>query len=120
MWNKIKSLLSTEDELEHIELFQLEGLIRNQIPFLLLDLRSKTLPTASKKLEGLLINGEKTDIANAENFLIDKNIAQEHPVVLICDNGKSSKKLAKSLRKKGRVNVYVVNGGAKVLEKELV
>lgn len=119
MWNKIKSIFSSNDELEQIGLFQLEGLIRNQVPFLLLDLRKKMALPGSKKLEHLLASGQKVERTNVESFLEEKNIGSDHPVVLICDNGKGSKKLAQSLRKKGRVNIYVVEGGSRALVRDL-
>lgn len=118
MWGWLKSLFEA-GEYEHIELFQLEGLVRNQIPFLLLDLRKSSHSSVSPQIEKLLEVGQPVSSNQVEEYLKEKSFPDSHPVVLVCEKGRRSKKVALDLQKKGRVNIYFVKGGVKKMESEI-
>ncbi len=118
MLSKIKDLFRSGNDDQLLDLFQLEGLIRNQVPFLLLDLRDKQTPL-SPKAEKLFRDAQHVQPKDLENYLREKQVSEIQPIVLVCNKGKQSRRLARLLQKKSWLNVYVLAGGFAGLEKAL-
>jgi rhodanese-related sulfurtransferase len=62
---------------------------------------------AQKHLLGAA-NKKPEDVTEAE---LRKNNKKNKPVLLVCDNGNTSKKLSLKLRSKGLDNVFYIKGG---------
>ena len=120
MLSKLKDLFQPANDEQLLDFFQLEGLIRNQVPFLLLDLREKNLPVLSDKAQKLVKGSEAVGPKEVEAYLKDKQVSEIQPIVLVCAKGKSSRRLARELQKKSWLNVYALAGGFEQLEKDLL
>jgi rhodanese-related sulfurtransferase len=101
-----------------IGLFQLENLVHTRVEFKILDLRmeTKSLPPA---LEALLTRGIRLSVENVETYLREGKTPLSAPVILLCDDGKASARIAETLESQGFQNVFVVGGGVEGLLSEL-
>jgi rhodanese-related sulfurtransferase len=120
MWRtftkKLKEWFGASEEDQSLDSFQFEGLVRNQVPFLLIDLRSSAAPPPPA-VKSLIHQAVTLAPNQVEAYLAEKKIPEMHPIVLICRRGRSSKALARRLRKKSWINVYSLAGGMEQLEK---
>lgn len=104
--------------MSHIGFFQLSNLVRNKVPFALyaLDL---TLP---QKLQGPLSQMmQGVQFFASENFienLLKIDLKLNHPIVLLCQNGKLSESMAEKLSELGYINVYSIKDGWENLSKD--
>lgn len=93
-----------------IEVFQLENLIDNRIPFLFFGLFSQEMEQSLySKAKHYSHHLQIFSEAEIEKQLKTKN--KDMPVVLICEDGKRSQILAGQLQKKGFTNVFFIEGG---------
>jgi rhodanese-related sulfurtransferase len=98
--------------------FQLEGILRNAVPHLFVDLQTDG---ERQKLKGLKLWGQRSWIlGRAQPWLEDaflrhlesENIDKAYPLILLCHSGEISLRIAERLEASGYRNVYVVQGGA--------
>lgn len=96
--------------------FQFENLVRNRIPFVLLNLGAD--------LKGLFPSFLQTQMESQmtattpENALQDlsgKHPAKDTAIIVICENGERSLSLAEKLVSQGYHNVYCLGGGRRAL-----
>ena len=105
--------------LNKINFFQLDNLIRNRVPFVLLNLGPslKELYTSVYKLH-VEANEVLTDIEKVIVVLADKKAAKDAPLLLICQDGEKSAALFTDLQSQGYTNVYLIDGGYQQLMTE--
>lgn len=104
-----------------IGLFQLENLSLTPARFVFLDLRavaSAPVP-ASPHIDKLLSKATAVSSDLVEDHLRQVNPDGGTPVLLVCEDGKTSQALAERLERAGFANVYVVAGGVRGLLSEV-
>ncbi|MBX3020848.1 MAG: rhodanese-like domain-containing protein [Bdellovibrionales bacterium] len=101
-----------------IGLFQLENLSMTGARFAFFDLRVEAKPV-TPHIDRLLMKAEHVRVNEAEARLGKIVPDKSAPVVLLCENGKTSRDLAHRLESAGYANVYVVSGGVEGLLSEL-
>ncbi len=104
--------------MSQIGFFQLSNLVRNKVPFALfaLDLSE---PTYLEEPMSLLMQGAR--YFESYHFLDElkkMELKLEHPIVLLCQDGKTSEAMVEALTKLGFINVYCVKDGWKNLLKD--
>lgn len=105
---------------QEIGFFQLDNLVRNRIPFVLLSLGVDF----SRFYDEVVYQNHlfsQTISTSRENVLKDlssKNIPSESAVVLVCPKGDLSVRLKSTLEKQGYSNVYLVRNGFEGLLKD--
>lgn len=92
-----------------IELFQLENLIDNRVPFLFFALLKQKPASCPAKVDHYMQHASIVSEAEMEQQVKTKN--KDTPIVLICEDGKHSRTLAGQMQKKGFTNVFFVAGG---------
>lgn len=102
-----------------IGLFQLENLIISRMPFVLLDIRVERGGALPHEIERVVKLSQAVEAANIEKFLNDQGGAKDRPILLMCESGATSSKLAEKLESSGFTNVYIVAGGVEGLLSEL-
>jgi rhodanese-related sulfurtransferase len=102
-----------------IGLFQLENLIISRMPFTLLDIRIERGGELPHEIDRCLKVAQAVASAEVEKFLTDEGGAKDRPILLVCESGVTSSKLAEKLEATGFTNVYVVAGGVEGLLSEL-
>lgn len=110
---KTKKDESTADlTLHKIERFQFDNLIKNQIPFLLINLGVQLNKYYSahelKHIEKHTLQAEKD---NYLDYLISKQIPKDQALVVLCKDGKASANLLLEFKKLGYENSYYLNQG---------
>ena len=93
--------------------FQLSNLISQQLSFVFFDFRKKVEKVES--LQGLISRAECVSDHQVAAILESRSIDKSMPIVLLCENGRRSSKLAKQLEKQQYQNVYVIARGFKGL-----
>ena len=95
-----------------IGFYQLDNLVRNRIPFLLINL-GQDLSHWYESIfkQHLLTQQRRIDSLEIESMLMNEKIPKDFPIVLLCQNGKESYKSYDSLFRKGYTNVYLIDGG---------
>jgi len=113
--------MASEGEFLEIGLFQLENLTLNPNRFLFFDLRDENSADKSlaQEVDRLLKQAERRTADGLLNELKAKSIPFEFPIVLLCEDGRSSKAAAQKLLKLAYSQVYVVSGGVAGLLSEL-
>jgi rhodanese-related sulfurtransferase len=105
------SLDSHSSEPIAIGLYQLDNLIRNQVRFAFFDLRSDSERYPPSKYEAYFktahLVSERDLLTTVQGEVSDKNNA----VLLFCQNGTRSRKLAIELEAQGYINVFILRGG---------
>lgn len=101
-----------------IGLFQLENLITTPARFRLFDLRADK-KTIHPGVDRLLAGAVQVTSDNFLGQVRQEKLPLDFPLILICETGDHSKRLAAQLEKSGHTNVYVVEGGAEGLLSEL-
>ncbi len=94
-----------------IGLFQLENLVLTRTKFCFLDLRADLDRSVPEPLKNVLESIQPMLVNEVADRLQTLALAKEHPIVLLCTNGKTSKQVAQKLESLGYVNVYVIEGG---------
>ncbi len=102
-----------------IGLFQLENIFNARTQFTFLDLREKSSLDLGPELSKIVALATPVTSENIEGHLNRIQIAKEYPVILLCEDGRESSKVARRLEASGFVNVYVVARGLLGLESEL-
>ena len=99
----------SEDDFS-IELFQLEGLINNNISFLFFNLSSNfSIKDYGDFASSLLkLSQVGTELEIKEQL---RQTDKSKPVVLICEKGDQSRDLVLQLQKKGFINTFFIKGG---------
>lgn len=99
--------------------FQFENLVRNRIPFVLLNLGTDLGGMYPSFLQDHLNTQMLTTTPEtAAADLAKRTPAKDTAVVVICEDGARSLPLAEELVKAGYLNVYCVAGGRKSLRTE--
>ncbi|NJL23931.1 MAG: hypothetical protein HC902_01240 [Calothrix sp. SM1_5_4] len=101
-----------------IGLFQLENFFSLRAA-LLLDLRSNPGGSVHPEIDRYLASAQPVIPDEVENRLKSQGVDLEFPILLICENGESSARVARVLEAAGFNNVYVVSGGIEGLLSEL-
>ena len=99
--------------LNEITFFQFDNLIRNRIPFVILNLGVNlqsfySSPLYQGHLESISINSTK-DSALAE--LLKKNLQKHDAILILCADGNMSSQLVDSLETQGYSNVFFAKNG---------
>jgi rhodanese-related sulfurtransferase len=96
--------------------YQLGNLQRNKVTFLFLDLRSEE----KRQIEGvghwLLSDAIAVEPEAVLAAVKEKNVANSHPIVLVCETGSKSMDAAQVLDQNSYMNVFVIMGGTKDLQ----
>lgn len=101
-----------------IGLFQLENLFHNPSRFFFFDLRSERRPVA-ETVDPLLARAMPIEPADLHDHLKAQNTPLEFPILLVCEDGRTSAEKARELEAAGFGNIYVVTGGVTGLLSEL-
>jgi rhodanese-related sulfurtransferase len=103
-----------------IGLFQLENLLQTRSPCVFLDLRKdSTREPSNLQLAAILRHATPSAASAVEGLLVRLAKPKEFPILLVCEDGATSSKVAQTLESKGFVNVYPVSGGVQGLLGEL-
>jgi rhodanese-related sulfurtransferase len=82
-----------------IGFYQFDNLVRNRIPFFLINLGQDLSHWYESIFKQHLL------------VLMNEKIPKDFPIVLLCQNGKESQKTYEGLIRKGYTNVYLIDGG---------
>jgi rhodanese-related sulfurtransferase len=103
--------------------FQFDNLLRNRVPFALLksqfDLESAFGVMEKMHLRTHSMPLAQLNLESAEAALKERGTRKEDPVVIICETGEDSQRLAQALADQDYLNVYYVLGGWKGLQDEM-
>ncbi len=95
--------------------FQFDNLVRNKIPFLLLTLKIDLEPyfgvLERLHLKNYTVLLEDFSLSEVNRVLLEKQANQHQPIVIICEDGKKSLRLAQALTEQNFLNVYFFSGG---------
>ena len=100
-----------------IEIFQLENLINNNIPFLFFNLSPHFLVKDCGDFTSSVLKLSKTSTKSE----IKKHLKQtdkSKPIILICEKGNQSRALAQHLQKEGFINAFFIKDGIMSLIEE--
>lgn len=101
--------------------FQFENLIKNRIPFLLLnlgvDFTNFFQGLDQKHLESVEIQTTKDTVIED---ILKRDLNRNHAVVLVCEKGLDSGPLVAAIENLGFMNVYSICGGFKRLVEEKI
>jgi rhodanese-related sulfurtransferase len=103
-----------ESNIIKIGSYQLENLLKNQLSFVYIDLRKERTTAKERWLKGsiALDSLAPEDVAT---FLKQKTRSPDHPLVLICEDGVNSMRVAAIAESEQYVNIFVVDGGVNSL-----
>ncbi len=105
--------------LNKIHFFQIDNLIKNRVPFVLLNLGPSLISLYSSIYKNHLQSHEVlTSKERALVYLTDQKIPKDAAVLVICQNGVESLKLFNELQKNLYTNVYLIDGGYQQLMTE--
>lgn len=108
--------------INEISFYQLENLILQRVPFHFINIANEEAllscfihinPYFQKFLKDQLRT--VASLEKAQELIKENQFSIDTPLVLICENGEISKKLAEELEQKAFKNVYVIAGGLKQL-----
>ena len=91
--------------------FQLENLILNQVQFLFFDIRVEKQPISDEPLKSMLQSSVPLEATEVEAYLKEKLEDKSSPIVVMCETGEISSKLALELNSRGYINVNVIENG---------
>lgn len=98
-----------------IGFFQLDNLVKNRVPFFLLkdetDIEKFFGPMERIHLRTYSIPLQAMSLSEAEAQMKERGAQMQSPVVVFCQTGKPSQKLAEDLEKQGYMNIYYVLDG---------
>ena len=101
----------SEDSFYSLNKDQLQNLVGKNIQFRFFQLEKFSYH--NKEIAFLLKNAQAKTQKDCLSELKDQDLKQ--PLVLICQNGRASKKFAQELRDKGFINAYFIHKGLKGL-----
>lgn len=105
-----------------IGIYQIENLILQRVPFTLLDLTNEANVIAPFEhlnsyylnfFKNLILKTTAAEYKSTEKF---QSLPKDAPVVIVCDSGKDSLKIATELEAEGYINSFYVIGGAASLK----
>jgi rhodanese-related sulfurtransferase len=104
--------------LNEIGFFQFDNLIRNRIPFVILNLGVELkglykIPLYQNHMENLSISATK---ATAVAELEKKNLPKHEAVLVVCPTGVDSSQVVDDLEKAGYTNVFFIKNGFESLK----
>lgn len=102
-------------KVEYLELFQLENLILNQTQFHFFFLRNSD----SRELPKILLSASTTSAEDLKAKALAQNFSKQEPIVLVCEDGIESTRVAKWLMSRDFINVYVLENGVQSLSQKL-
>lgn len=109
-------------QLNEISFYQLENLIMQRVPFKFLNFSDEQkLLSAFAHLNPYYMRFLKDQLYSvtteekALEFISSQSFPLDMPMVLLCEDGESSKSLAQKLEQTGFKNVYVIAAGLKQL-----
>ncbi len=97
--------------------FQFENLIKNRIPFVLINL-TPSLPVLfaqsfyQKHVESIEIRTQESEVLEK---LKEKNHPSHEAILIICENGERSQSQVTQLESNGYLNVFFIAGGMNTL-----
>lgn len=94
-----------------IGFFQLENLVLNQVQFFLFDVRVEKSPICDEPLKSMLQKAVPLDANEVEGYLKEKSEDKSVPIVVMCETGEVSMRLAEELGSKGYININVIEQG---------
>jgi rhodanese-related sulfurtransferase len=98
--------------LNKIGFFQLENLIHNRVPFILLNLGPSLVPLYTSIYKMHVENHEiLTDENQALKVLEEMKVPLDAALVVICEDGEKSSRVLAQLEKKAYSNVFLMDGG---------
>jgi len=95
-----------DDEEVLIDVFQLQSLMQNGVPFLFVSLVKKQ--PEDPRVQYVLSQAKEWDEKKPDDLMT--------PILIICDNGRESLRLAKQFASEGYKNAYAVRGGVPSLK----
>lgn len=102
-----------------IGFFQLDNLIQNRVPFVLLNLGSSLTPLYTSIYKMHIENHEiLTDEMQVFQVLEEMKVPLDAALVLICEDGTKSSRLLEKLQTKGYSNAFLMDGGYQQLMTE--
>lgn len=93
-----------------IGLFQLENLFLNPNMFVFMDLRQNP-STVHPSIDRLMKNATAVSTEKVSEFLAERKVPHERPIVLACADGAESRRIARDLETAGFEQIYIVAGG---------
>lgn len=95
-----------------IGFYQFDNLIRNRIPFLLINL-GQDISSWYESIfkQHLETQQRRIDALEVDTLVKTEKIPKEFPILLLCQNGRASIKSYEALQKAGFSNVYLIDGG---------
>ncbi len=92
--------------------YQLNNLIENRVPFIFFNYGTDLAPwyTSIQKLHVEAWQVMLTE-SQTQSELDSRKIPKDFAILLLCQDGKQSERIAKDLEKKGYTNVYLIDGG---------
>lgn len=98
--------------LNKIGFFQLDNLVKNRIPFHLLNMAADLSSWYISVYKDHLVKNQMLVPPNELLQLVAvKELAFDAAIILLCNDGAASLEVYQELEKKGYTNVYVVDGG---------
>lgn len=118
----------SEIHLSYVGYFQFENLVKNRVPFALLNLGSDIESCVGKRPEDKQdldflsrheIKISAGDILTSpKNFVSNHRLDKNQPIVFVCNDGHDSEKAAQEIEKLGFINVFVLRNGVTGFLKE--
>ena len=103
--------------------FQFDNLIKNRIPFFLVrtDISIDAAYGVMEKmhLRNFSLVLQALNFENAKAALAERQARKEDPIVVLCEDGNASQKVAQALAADGHLNIYYVLGGWQMLQAEM-
>lgn len=105
------------EAINQIGIYQIENLVLQRVPFTLFDLTSDSkLIAPFEHLNPYYLNFLKAQIVKTtpgefktnEKFM---TLSKDAPIVVVCESGVESLKIAQALEAEGYINVFYVTGG---------
>lgn len=95
-----------------IGFYQFDNLVQGRIPFMFLNL-SKDVSSWYNSIQKIHVETYQVCLkeADIEQELASRQIPLDFAILVLCDDGQKSEKIAQNLHKKGYTNVYMIDGG---------
>lgn len=106
--------------LYEIGAFQFENLVRNRIPFILLNLTEPVTGLFASFQQSYLDNQTvATTPGQALAALRERNLPTEQAIVILCADGQDSRRALAQIIDAGYSNAFIISGGARQLKQDL-
>lgn len=92
--------------------YQLNNLIENRVPFLFFNYGTDLTPWY-QSIQKLHVEAWQVMLTESQtqSELDSRKIPKDFAILLLCQDGKQSARIAADLEKKGYTNVYLIDGG---------